>query len=315
MKNGIIAMGAKCYQHSRPSNHVLKGDSAMANPHISTDTTSVPPVISADFLRHALNYDPHTGIFTWKSKISRCVTLGKIAGCPASKGKHHRISINGVMYAAHHLAWLYVYGEYPTSPIRHISHDPLDNRIANLEALDKYVAVKILARDELSVSGVDSILAYNPANGKFTWKPGTYGHYQKPDAVGSTDSNGYLSVEISGFSFMLHRLAWLVSTGDWPKGEIDHINGNRKDNRLCNLRDVCKGENQQNIGGARTTNTSGLIGAHWSKRKKKYCSEIRVSGARHFLGYFDTAEEASNAYLKAKAENHPFSARLAGGAL
>lgn len=86
--------------------------------------------LTAQKLRDALDYNPETGIFTWRSKIAHKVVVGKIAGCN-SRG-YISIRVYGRMYAAHRLAWLYVHGEWPTMWIDHINGAKSDNRIANL---------------------------------------------------------------------------------------------------------------------------------------------------------------------------------------
>jgi len=92
-----------------------------------------------------------------------------------------------------------------------------------------------------------------------------------------------------------------------PENEIDHINGIRNDNRICNLREATKSENAQNQRKAPSHNKStGLIGASFDKRYKKFESKIHINGKSKFLGYFKTAIEAHNAYLTEKRLIHPF---------
>ena len=88
--------------------------------------------LTAKYLREILNYDPETGIFTWriKRRTSR-FKPGDIAGTPAAKG-HLAIKIDGQSYKAHRLAWLYMIGEWPTDQIDHKNRVPNDNRFANL---------------------------------------------------------------------------------------------------------------------------------------------------------------------------------------
>lgn len=119
--------------------------------------------------------------------------------------------------------------------------------------------------------------------------------------AGSQNSNGYVKVLVDGTLYSAHRIIWLVVHGEWPEYpvfEIDHINGNRADNRIANLRKVTKSGNQRNAG-PRVNNTSGVHGVNW---KPKYNSQpgdgrwvARIwDGPRHvYLGSFRTLHEAS----------------------
>jgi HNH endonuclease len=118
--------------------------------------------------------------------------------------------------------------------------------------------------------------------------------------AGSSNSEGYLKLLIDGKYYSGHRIAWLIMTGEivqYPEFEIDHINGNRGDNRFSNLRKVTKSENQRN-GSKRVNNTSGVHGVNW---KPKYNSTpgdgrwvARIwNGPRHvYLGGFKEKREA-----------------------
>jgi hypothetical protein len=121
--------------------------------------------------------------------------------------------------------------------------------------------------------------------------------------VGSKSSFGYLDIMIDGKSYRLHRLAWLYMHGKWPKGYIDHINGIKDDNRICNLRDVTNSINQQNRNKARTDSKIGLLGVI-KRSRDRYESRIKVNGESIHLGISNTPEEAHQIYLKAKRQLH-----------
>jgi len=89
---------------------------------------------------------------------------------------------------------------------------------------------------------------------------------------------------------MAHRLAWFLVYGRNPKGEIDHINGNPSDNRICNLRECTRSQN--------VMNTRRGNGVCWHKTKKKWQALVKSGGKSHFLGHFDTREEAEE-FLRA----------------
>ena len=90
-------------------------------------------------LHEALAYDPTTGVFTWRVRAANNTHIGEIAGSPRPHSGYIRISLDGVMYYAHRLAWRYVYGVWPTGQIDHINGVRIDNRIANLRDVSSSV--------------------------------------------------------------------------------------------------------------------------------------------------------------------------------
>ena len=93
-------------------------------------------------------------------------------------------------------------------------------------------------------------------------------------------------------------------TGKWPDGEIDHIDGNRANNRWSNLRDVHIVINAQNKRGPMAHNKSGFLGVSWNKKDCAYVARIKVDGKYLSLGYHQTPEAASAAYVEAKRRLH-----------
>ena len=149
---------------------------------------------------------------------------------------------------------------------------------------------------------VRSRLSYDPETGVLCWLAPGLGRRAIKKAGGF--STGYLATRIDGTLYYNHRLAWLITHGVWPVDKIDHINGNRVDNRLVNLREATHSENLQNLRSARGDSRSGLIGA-FSRRSGGYFSRIMTAGRLMHLGSFKTAEEAHAAYLEAKRRLHP----------
>lgn len=116
------------------------------------------------------------------------------------------------------------------------------------------------------------------------------------------DSRGYIQVRVLSERLKLHRLIWLYMTGEWPKGDIDHINGNKADNRWENLREVSHQENMKNKSQYKT-NTSGTSGVNWRKDHKKWQACISTPESKwKSLGFFDTKEEAIAARKAAEIE-------------
>lgn len=119
------------------------------------------------------------------------------------------------------------------------------------------------------------------------------------EAFTATDTYGYKFGAIFGKTYRAHRVIWALTFGDWPNGQIDHINGNRSDNRIENLRVVSNAENQRNSK-IRSTNTSGAAGVSWNKQRAKWQARITVDCKRMHLGYFDSLDEAKTARIKAE---------------
>lgn len=120
--------------------------------------------------------------------------------------------------------------------------------------------------------------------------------------TGAMDRYGYLTVGVGQKVYKAHRLAWLYVYGEFPDGQIDHINQVKTDNRIENLRVTNASKNCQNIKQPRVDNklaTKGVIVKH-----KKYYAQIQVAGKKISLGYYSTLEAASAAYQNAKARLH-----------
>jgi hypothetical protein len=118
------------------------------------------------------------------------------------------------------------------------------------------------------------------------------------------DTNGYFRVKLHGRCYFAHRIIFAIMTDKWPDQQIDHINGERCDNRWCNLREANFSENQQNTKLRR--NSSGYMGVIWHKRDNKWQAQIMIENKFIWLGYFATPELAYAAYLDAKAQYHIF---------
>lgn len=123
--------------------------------------------------------------------------------------------------------------------------------------------------------------------------------------AGSNHEKDYRIIGILGGMYYEHRLVWLLHNGSWPNGDTDHINHDKQDNRIENLRDVSHSENIQNQIYARADNKLGVAGVCFHKASGKFCAQIGLKGKKVYLGVFDTAQEASDAYRAAKKHYHP----------
>jgi hypothetical protein len=149
----------------------------------------------------------------------------------------------------------------------------------------------------MNIEQLKERLSYCPKTGIFKWND-TVKNQCKGTQAGQTTSQGYIRLNIEGKKILAHRLAWAYVYGSFPKGHIDHVDRNKSNNSISNLREVSKKENAQNRG--------NIKGAYWHESSKLFCSRIQVDGKVTHLGYFKTKEEAQAAYLKAKQELHPF---------
>lgn len=147
-------------------------------------------------------------------------------------------------------------------------------------------------------------LKYDPMTGNMTWRVSKKNGVKIGDEAGSImKSDGkrtsYRKVTICGETLLAHRIAWALHYGKWPKGEIDHEDGNGLNISIGNLRDVTPTVNKQNSR-MYASNTSGFTGVYWDKHRRKWQVEIKVSGKKVYLGRFATIEQASAAYENAK---------------
>lgn len=154
----------------------------------------------------------------------------------------------------------------------------------------------------LTQARLQELLSYDPETGVFAWKKRT-GRCSAGAIAGCQDDRGYVVLSIDGKRYYAHRLAWLYSTGQFPSKNIDHINGEKFDNRIKNLRDVNTQTNLQNLKKAMVTNKStGILGVR--KLRGKFLAQITIEGKETHLGTFNSVEDAHAVYLQAKRRFH-----------
>lgn len=157
----------------------------------------------------------------------------------------------------------------------------------------------------LSLDRVRECLDYDPPTGIFTWRKRTSNRIRVGGVAGVKAVNGYIYIALDDYRLLAHRVAWFYVYGEWPKEQLDHINRDRADNRLANLRPASMSENACN-GILRSTNSSGFRGVSLDKRKtkKKWLAQIVKDGKQHCVGYFSSKEEAADAYREAAKRLH-----------
>ena len=144
------------------------------------------------------------------------------------------------------------------------------------------------------------LVDYNPETGVFTSKVKRGNSIWPGKVLGSKDSYGYIQFMLEGRMYRAHRLAWLFMYNEEPE-IIDHIDRNKSNNKISNLRPATKEENAQNVELIKT-NKSGVRGVSWSSARECWTASIYVNGASEFLGEFDTLEEAAEARREAEKE-------------
>lgn len=159
----------------------------------------------------------------------------------------------------------------------------------------------------LTAARLKELFHYDENTGEFTRRI-RVGNAKAGSVPSCKQDAGYIVVRVDDKLYAVHRLAWLYVHGVFPVGCIDHIDGNKTNNSIKNLRDVSVSENFQNRG-MRRGNKSGYAGVSWDSQTQSWAAQIMKNRKTIRLGRFKSAEDASAAYHRAKAELHPFSER------
>ena len=161
--------------------------------------------------------------------------------------------------------------------------------------------------EEVTQEYLKSVLDYNPETGIFTWKDrldvsaSCNIQFAGKKAGTIQSGNRYIIIGIRYKRYYAHRLAWLYMKGEWPPDELDHINGDKQDNRFENLRLATRGQNTVNRP-VRKDSILGIKGV--APFRGKFRASIWENGASKHLGVFDTCEEAAVVYQKAAEKLH-----------
>lgn len=168
----------------------------------------------------------------------------------------------------------------------------------------------------VSLDDLNKVIRYVPSTGQFFWKerPSEYFNSDKSCCiwnaqwanreVGALDEKGYLVTSLGGMQVRLHRLAYFMIHGEWPKVSVDHENGVKSDNRWINLRHASRSENQRNQKRPKT-NTSGHKGVIFDKLRQSWYFQMRKDdGSRFSKSGFKTKEEAVTACRVMREQLH-----------
>lgn len=160
---------------------------------------------------------------------------------------------------------------------------------------------------------VEEFLSYSPETGELYWTADC-GNVKAGSPAGCRNALGYLVVRFNRKLFLAHRIAWRLHYGKWPDTGLDHINGDRADNRACNLREVSQRENLKNSK-RYSSNKTGCTGVSWSKPNKKYAVRIKSVEKYLHLGLYEDFFEACCARKSAEIKHnyHPNHGRVGNG--
>ncbi len=153
----------------------------------------------------------------------------------------------------------------------------------------------------LSAEWVRENMAYEPDTGVFLWKKRGFGR-TLGKILGTTVWPGYIAMKVNGVRHYAHRVAWLYVHGEWPKGQIDHIDGDKSNNAIANLRVATAAQNsaRRRVRGKPQLSPSRGVFPHGVG----FVARIHHAGKRHYLGYFPTADAAKAAYEAKAIEIH-----------
>ena len=154
----------------------------------------------------------------------------------------------------------------------------------------------------ITVDLVRKLYVYDPDTDNVRRRIGRGTRWHKGELVGTLGLNGYRYISINRKMYLAHRIVWLLHYGRWPVSDVDHINGNRDDNRIVNLREATRSENNINSI-IPSNNTSGHKGCYYDKRRDCWYAEIWVNKKKVYLGRFESAQSAGDAY-QAAAKKH-----------
>lgn len=159
---------------------------------------------------------------------------------------------------------------------------------------------------DISIERLRTMLSYDAKDGSLRWAERRSATAAKGSLAGFINHKGYRMVGIDGKQYRAHRIILAMAAGQWPSDDlvVDHIDGNRDNNRIENLRLCTHSENQHNRD-IPSNNSTGLLGVSYDKADRNWRASICVGRKRSRIGNYATPEEAHQAYLDAKAKLHP----------
>lgn len=156
---------------------------------------------------------------------------------------------------------------------------------------------------EPPVELLNSLFIYDGSTGAITNRVDRKGGKKAGTLSGCRRHDGYRVIRVEDKLLLGHRIAWAIHHGEWPKNDIDHINQDKSDNRIENLRLSDKSKNSMNRG-IRKGNSSGAKNVSWNKTAKKWDARIKRDGVQICLGLFKSIDDAKDAVKIARETHH-----------
>jgi hypothetical protein len=163
---------------------------------------------------------------------------------------------------------------------------------------------KIRKLTKCEIDTLREYISYDPISGSISWAKSLGRKIKRGDKAGYAKDNRYIVFELFGRRYGAHRAILAIQTGFDTDLEVDHINGDKQDNRLENLRRVSSSVNMQNQRKAKASSKTGVLGVSPKGATSRFVAQIKVDGKTKAIGIFDTVEAASNAYLREKRRLH-----------
>lgn len=156
----------------------------------------------------------------------------------------------------------------------------------------------------IKIKELKDVLEYNEHTGIFSWKISPCKNVKIGSVAGTLHKKtGYIKITYKNNKISAHRLSWAFMLEEWPAFDVDHINGNRQDNRWVNLRQATRQQNSLNrLKSSR--NTSGVKGVHFDRKRNKWGSTITFDKTRYWLGFHSSLKQAEDAVVTKRKELH-----------
>jgi hypothetical protein len=152
--------------------------------------------------------------------------------------------------------------------------------------------------ESISIKELREKLKFNEKTGQLIWAKAS-GRMAAGSVAGHAHKGGYWRLLINGEKYPAHRVGWAIFYGEWPTHQLDHIDGNKANNAISNLRLATPSMNQLYNNNARKNNSIGFLGVRVMGRK--FGAQVKVNSKINYLGLFDTPQDAHSAYLAAKS--------------
>jgi len=240
-------------------------------------------MITQKRLKDLMAYQPATGNLIWVAPTNPSVKVGDVAGSKRATGVS-RVVLAGKSYRLSDLVWLWNFGAFPNSKLIHLSKEGF-----NCTKVEELMPLESVLNKPLTQKLLKATLTYDELSGEFKRINHLSGS-RLTKAERCTNYQGYGVLVVYKRKYLAHRLAWLYAYGVFPRKDLDHIDHDKMNNSLANLREVTKRENSLNQK-LHSTNSSGVTGVGKVK-SGNWISRITVKGRLINLGIFHKKSDA-----------------------